>query len=258
MKRFTLTDLVQLPRLDAASAVALVRTLLTLADDKKKLPPGVAQAKKRLGVVHKEVAEALTKRLSVGLIDPQRARLADRGEDLAFSALFDFLTGWSKLPAPSKQSAIAHHLLTALFPAGLRFTLLGFQQEWAECQARLDRIDREGLAAQLKLLGGEPFLDNLRAAHKEYGEALGVTLARTDAAPPTAVVKEPLVRLQDALRKYVLQVIAQVEESDATSAQLAKDLLAPLSEWQSRGAKLTAPAEPAPAPLATEPAPSPS
>ena len=159
---------------------------------------------------------------------------------------------------PSKQSAIAQSLLTALYPTGLRFTLLGFQQEWAECQARLDRIDREGLAAKLKALGGEPFLDNLRAAHKEYGEALGVTQVRAEPAPPTAVVKEPLVRLQEALRKYVLQVIAQVEESDATSAQLAEDLLAPLSEWQSRGAKLTAPAEPAPAPLATEPAPSPS
>ena len=76
MKRFSLTDLVRLPRLDAASAVALVQTLLTLAESHKKLPPGVAQAHKRLASVHKEVAEALTQRLSVGLVDPQRARIA--------------------------------------------------------------------------------------------------------------------------------------------------------------------------------------
>ena len=257
MKRFSLTDLVRLPRLDAASAVALVQTLLTLAESHKKLPPGVAQAHKRLASVHKEVAEALTQRLSVGLVDPQRARLADRGEDLAFSALFDFLTGWSKLPVPSKQSAIAQSLLTALYPTGLRFTLLGFQQEWAECQARLDRIDREGLAAKLKALGGEPFLDNLRAAHKEYGEALGVTQVRAEPAPPTAVVKEPLVRLQEALRKYVLQVIAQVDESDPASAQRAADLLAPVAEWQSRATKPANPEAPATAPLAPEHAASP-
>ncbi len=33
---------------------------------------------------------------------------------------------------------------------------------------------------------------------------------RSESAPPSGVVKEPLLRLQEALRKYVLQVIANV------------------------------------------------
>lgn len=254
MKRFTLIDLVQLPRLDAASAAALVRMLLTLAEDKKKLPASVALAKKRLGAVHKEVADALVARLATGVADPQRTRLADRHEDLAFVALHDFLTGWSKLPAELKQAVTAQGLLQALFPTGLKFTQLSYQQQWAECQARLDRIDREGLAAQVKALGGEPFLDNLRRAHKEYGEALGVTQVRSESAPPSGVVKEPLLRLQEALRKYVLQVIAQVDEDDPVSVQLADELLAPLSEWQSRAAKPATPQDPALA-EPTDPAP---
>lgn len=81
-----------------------------------------------------------------------------------------------------------------------------------------------------------------------------MTQVRSESAP-TGVVKEPLLRLQEALRKYVLQVIAQVEEDDPASVQLADELLAPLSEWQSRAAKPATPQDPALAePTAPDPA----
>jgi len=254
MKRFSLIDLVQLPRMDAATTVALARTLLTLAEDKKKLPAGIAQAKRRLAAVHKDVAEALAQRLMAPTSDPQRAKIADQGEDLAFSALFDFLTGWSKLPADFKQAEIARRLLLVLFPTGLRFLQLTFHQEWAEAQARLDRIEKEGLDAHLKTLGGEPFLLALRAAHKEYGEALGVTQVRSETSKDGASVRESLSKLQGTLRKYVVQVVAQVEEDDAASAELAEELLSPLAEYQAKIAKPQAPESPQPDPtLAVHP-----
>ena len=56
-----------------------------------------------------------------------------------------------------------------------------------------------------------------------------MTQVRSESAPPSGVVKEPLLRLQEALRKYVLQVIAQVDEDDPVSVQLADELLVGLS-----------------------------
>lgn len=243
-RSFTINDLVQLPKLDAASAVTLVHRLLTLAAQRKKLPAAVEKARKRLQKSHHELELALRERLPGPAGDPRRSRLADQAEDLAFSALYDFLSAYSKLPDSLPESALARTLLSVLYPDGLKFTQLTFHQEWAEANARLQRIAADKLHRDLKQLGGEIFLVNLERAHKEYGEALGATSPRTDPAPAAAPVREPLQRLYDALRQYVLQLSAQVDPELPATTELAEELLSPLSEWQSRSARPVVPPPP--------------
>ena len=104
-RSFSIGELVQLPTLDAASAVTLVKRLLTLAGQHKKLPAAVDKARKRLETGHAELAAALSDRLTVTSGDPRRSQAADQAEDLALSALYDFLTAYSKLPESAPESA---------------------------------------------------------------------------------------------------------------------------------------------------------
>jgi hypothetical protein len=80
------------------------------------------------------------------------------------------------------------------------------------------------------------FLKNLAAAHKEYGEALGITSAKA-ATPSGGNVAEPLTEAKEALRKYLLQVSAYADDTDPTTTELTEALLAPLAEWQSPARK---------------------
>jgi hypothetical protein len=126
---------------------------------------------------------------------PQRARSADQAEDQAWSALHDWLVGWSKVPNATANQARAIH--DTLFPAGLKFTRLPYKLEWAEADARLSRITTDKLDTQIEQLGGKPILDQLRAAHQAYGEALGITAETQD---NTVGLREPLKQFTAALR----------------------------------------------------------
>lgn len=257
-RSFTMNDLVQLPRLDAASAVTLVHRLLTLAAQHKKLPAAVEKARKRLQESHGELEAALRERLVAPADDPRRAQLADQAEDLALSALYDFLNAYSKLPQSDPAAALADRLLLILYPDGLKFTQLTYAKQWAETSARLQRIAADALHRDLKQLGGEKFLKNLQAAHKEYGEALGVTSPRAESAPAAAPVRGPLQRLQEALRQYVLQVSALADSERPATVELATELLAPIGESQSRsarGATAQTKAEPTPPSASADNAP---
>ena len=102
-------------------------------------------------------------------------------------------------------------------------------------------------------LGGALVLQQLRDAHREYGEALGITVEGQEVA--TAGVREPLNEFTDALRAYVLAVAAHADPKDEVSIELTNALLAPLYRWQTYIAVSNAP-EPTP-PGPTPPGPTP-
>jgi hypothetical protein len=239
-RSYDIADLIILPRLDAGAADALVTELLSLAKG-KKLESRVESARKALAQRQKELQTALTVRLqALPASDTARAKAADQAEDAAFSATFDWLTGFSKLPDSAEESAAARSLLGALFRDGLKFTQLPYKLEWAEADARLRAIDADpALASAFARLGGEIFLKTLRKAHKEYGAALGITSASAKAAEPPngASVKEPLGAVRAALRTYALRVLAHADGDEAEIAAKTSELLAPLLEWQSHAGK---------------------
>jgi len=235
-RSYDIRELVTLPRLDANGADALVTELLAHAKG-KKLAASVESARKALVETQKELKSAMTARLqTLPAADTARARAADQAEDNAFSATHDWLTGYSKLPDSFAQAAVARRLLGALFRDGLKFTQLPYKLEWAEADARLRAIaDDASLEDAFTTLGGKVFLENLRKAHKEYGEALGLTSPKQP-EQATVLVKEPLAAVRTALRTYVLRVLADDD------GELAETLLAPLVAWESatRGGKAVA------------------
>src|SRR5438309_758661 len=89
-------------------------------------------------------------------------------------------------------------------------------------------------AADGVALATAPFVKNLEQAHKEYGDALGVTSAKAPPPPPTGV-RDKLDAFAGAVRNYTLKVAAHADEPKLQS--VAAELLAPLTTWISRAAK---------------------
>ena len=231
MRTYTMNDVIQLPRLDASGALALGAQLVNAAKAAPKLPKPLSRAYAGVASSLDVLRRANADRLPVPEVeDTKRAPTADRWIDAVLSGMFDWLHGWSKLPN-EPQAEVARSLLTELYPTGLKFIQLNYKLEWAEVEARLVRIDTRGLDAKLRQLGGAAFLTQLRKAHKEYGEALGMAGVLPADAPP-AGVRDAYDSFLLALRNYVLKVTAHVEPNEPETAELAAVLLAPLQVWR--------------------------
>ena len=225
---FDTSDLVQLPRVDARSAVSLGAALIAAAREQGELPDPIARALSALEEAHANLTLDVDRVSSApegGREDLGRSAAADRGVDAAWSALHDWLLGWSKLPGAAPQALVAQAIYGRLFEGGLSFLELTYRLEWAESQRRLARIHDEKLDGGILELGGEPFLRALGAAHDAYGAALGLQ-AETGAAGP--LVRSRLGEFVDGLRTYVLRVSAHADRADASASALARSLLSPI------------------------------
>lgn len=226
MRSYAAQDIIVLPTLNTASAIALGQQLLTTIKAQTALPELIAARATALEKSHAALSQALSKKPQAES-DPQRTRNTDHAEDHAFSALHDWLYAWCKLSSPDADQV--RTLFAVLFPDGLKFTRLPYKQEWAEGEAKLARIASEGYDTEIARLGGKPILDQLLSAHKAYGESLGITVEGQD---PNIGLREPLMAFIRYLRAYVVAVTAHTDPDSPTSGALADSLLAPLHKWQ--------------------------
>jgi hypothetical protein len=239
MRSFTARDLIALPRLTAVEAFVLATELLTAADAQtkalkgKNLPAAIDRSRKRLATAH--AALDVATRPQRGAADTQGKRKADRRIDNAWSATFDWLGGWGKLPEecnPDRADALA--LFELVFPgASLSFTKLPYKVEWGESQVRVNAILDGKHDKTFKRLGGEAFWAHIQQTHQEYGAALGITQVKeTDPAAPD--VRTVFLATLDALRDYANRVAAHADPDVPGSDALSEALLRPLVEWESR------------------------
>jgi hypothetical protein len=249
MRSYSAHDIIALPTLSTAAAVALGQGLLTAAKAQSTLPALIAARRTALQTAQDALHQALSQKPQTPA-DPQRARNADIAEDQAWSALHDWMLGWGKVRGADGDQARAMYAI--LFPTRLKFTKLQYKLEWAEADARLARIASDGFDAAIEKLGGKPILEQLRVAHREYGDALGITAEGQDAG--SSGLREPLRIFTASLRAYVLAVAAHADPADPASITLTEALLAPLHKWQDPASE-PATAEPSAAtPTATQPA----
>ena len=241
MRGYGADDIVTLPRLSTAAAVALGQELITAAKSKIALPRLVESKFALLKDAHAELHHALSQQKQIDL-DPKRAQVADVAEDCAWSAFHDWLVGWSKLGIAEAEEA--RTMYAVLFPTRLKFSQIPYKLEWAEADARLARIAKDGFAGKIEQLGGRRILDHLIRTHRAYGEALGI--AAEGQGTTTCGLHEPLSLFLARLRAYVLTVAAHADDADPESSALAESLLAPLRQWQSRSAAAEEPDEPVP------------
>jgi hypothetical protein len=228
-------DLIQLPRFDAGGAVAVGDQLLAAAAS-RELPRSIVRARDtladELGALR---IAAAARSKAMGGADPSVLAGADAVLDSCWNALFDWLTGFSKLPEAMPQAQEARALLAELYPDGLSFILLPYELEWNQSELRLDLIAEIETGDRLRALGGQPFIDALVDSHRLYGSLLGLSSHANPAEPPVVVssLRPALERFASALRNYALKVTALVEIDEPATAALAKALLEPLLSWKS-------------------------
>jgi hypothetical protein len=249
-RTFSPIDLVTVPRASAASAMALGTATIAAARKQSDLPPVFVVP---LGQLEKEHGKLRTSRQYQrgGRAFDAAATQADQHVDAGWSGLHGFLTSCTKLsstPEGVARGQVAREVLEVVFPDGLRFVNLPYREQWAESETKLDRLGEPAIAERIRTLGAEPFVENVRAAHATYGVALHLTEPEADAAPPVKV-REPLDDFWDALRSYVLQIAAYLDDhkGDHEAQRLGYALLKPLASWKGSGAGRKAPAPEAPA-----------
>jgi hypothetical protein len=228
MRYYGAEDIITLPTLGAAGAVALGQSLITAAKAESSLPALIASRLSALELAHTTLHRALTEQQQF-VANPKRARQADLAEDQAWAAMHNWLLGWTKMPAAAADPA--RRMYAVLFPSRLQFTQLPYKLEWAEADARLARVSSEGFDSAIEQLGGSLILAQLRETHRAYGEALAITAESPAVA--TVGLREPLATFVAALRAYVLAVAAHADPAVHESLALTNSLLSPLLEWQS-------------------------
>jgi hypothetical protein len=231
-------DLIQLPRFDAAGAITLGERLLEVAADAGDLPRPIARAKEALAealTVLRAAAEArLAARLaSAATSDPDVVNEADATLDGCWTALYEWLSGFAKLPDTHAETLEARALLGELYPDGLGFIMLPYELEWGQSDLRLGRIASETLGERIKKLGGTVFIEALQAAHWQYGQLLGLPRLPSSEGGDKPSTREALDAFGSSLRVYALKVTANVEVDEPQTGVLSNKLLAPLLHWQS-------------------------
>jgi hypothetical protein len=238
------------PVLDVPGAIALGIALLTAHKTvSKKLPVPARRAAKvvRAGVL--DLQSRWDGQRAAALASEEDKRPADLREDRAFAAVAMRLEALTLLPETIADSRRATKLYTRLFPGGLVFLKLPYERQWAECEQRLRDIADGDIAEELRELVGAVALDELRAAHKNYGRALGITSAKT-ATPSAPKVAEQLRAVLQSVADYALQLVAAAK-ADPELGSIVVGCLRPLDalrEAEARrgaGASSSAPATPA-------------
>lgn len=113
----------------------------------------------------------------------------------------------------------------ALFSKGLAFLNKRYPEQWAETEQRLQSVDKNALGPTInEAVGGPEYLDELLAAHAEYGRALNITSPKGVEA--TVNLTDALRVLRAAILGYTLQVVAWSQSGDDAAAACAGALLA--------------------------------
>lgn len=231
MANYTPADVIQLPRLTAAGAMALGEQLLTAAKPHHSiLPSAIAKVLGMLQRDHGALKGALRDHVSPPADDKFAAIAADRDIDACWSGLYDFLGAHAKLPGVP-EAAEAETIRATIFDDGLKFTQIVYKLEWAESEAKIERIKAQKLDDRIGKLGGQLFLDTLLKAHDTYGKVLGLTAVAPGPAALPPSVRDAMDTFAATLRKYVAKVIGAVDEDEPETQALADALLAPLAAW---------------------------
>jgi len=229
------TDLVVLPRMDAATALSLASALEAAAKEQTKagvtLSESIVDARAEMA----DDRDALKEALGSAPEPTPEVRRADRREDAAIGALVGVLGAWARLAGEIEEGDIAKELGDRLFAEGSAFVNDKVEKEWAIVEAKLQAIDAEGLAAKFDKLGAGPLLAHLRGVHEQYGEAIGTTKPVVKAeSPQVGLNREALL---NSIRQYVVAVRGSVRKKKPESAEVAEKLLEPLTDWEAEPKK---------------------
>jgi hypothetical protein len=226
------------PTMNAASGISLAQALLA------SVPKDGSPLTQRRARVLRTALVTLQTAWASRAPRKTDARPADRATDTTWSALHGRLDAYASLdPEQVPRAKRAAELVELVYPDGLSFLQLPFNEQHAECDRRLRQIDDEGLDRDIDAIAGKEFLVEVRRTHVLYGEALGITKSEKAPAEETTIA-EHLRTLSQAMNAYTLAVLTLIEDDDPSSVTMVRNALLPLDEYRAKRARnSTAPAD---------------
>lgn len=240
MREFETSNMVVLPRVRGHELLALARMLVAIAQQVAGLPEHVREALADMTGLIAPLAAALAP-VAVKRSD---VREADRAEDKIVGAILDFLSAWAALPQDLfPQAQGAQECLDVLLEGkGREFLTFKPVVEHSEVERRFETLKARKLDKVIRDLGGAAFLKHFDKVHAAYGVATGATVVVQEGE--SAAVRERATELNDAMKTYVLRVVATVSARRPETRDRADMLLRPLREWESSRAANDASDEP--------------
>jgi hypothetical protein len=209
-------------------ADAMVRAVSAAA------PPAVKKAATALGQSSARLSAAGSDRQAQELVINDNAVGADLNLDHAWAALHGRATAATLLFAEQfSQARRAQELLARLFPEGLSFLQLPYDQQLNASSTLLRRIADEKLAKEIDEVCGPEYLANVRACHEQYQ----VQLSKAELAPQRTNLRELLREVNAGIEALVVQVLAWADPSDPPSVAGAKAILKPLDDFRAANAR---------------------
>ncbi len=244
-KTWDTQSVIELPgQLSAADLLTIGKQLITVArGEGKSLPRRIVKAVDRIEAAHYSLGTARLEPVPAPSTRPAYVASLEVGR--RWSALHDFLGGFVKL-GDDKRSPVAARLLDALLPSGLSWSRRKNKRMWGESESHAARLGQKQNAADLEALGAMPFVAAIEEAHRALGVELGVTARRAE-PPAPAPVLDQAGELRGAMKSYIIQVVAHVDD-DSAAAEPGARLLRPFEQWEDAPEKKAAPSEPPPAP----------
>ncbi len=261
MKRqFTINDVVMLPRMKARELLAIARALVLNAHNLGNLERPVTEALHDVDAQHKALSEEMNGGEKKA---PAQLKQADIAECNAVSALVDFASTWARLPEATYPAQVATGRDCAdVFREDGKLEFLKCKPivKHSEVQRRIESLHARGLDEKIRELGGGPFLDHLARTHETYGAA--VMNATGDSEEETPAIRERATELAEAVKSYVIRVVATVDRKRPETQTRANTLLAALRAWESSSNTGATSEEeepqPAPSPDVTQRSPAPA
>ncbi len=222
-------------RVSTASAVVLVRRLINAAPKDLKAPEKKKLKRVRAdGVKVQEIANARER------ARPENLTPEDRHFDGYWGIFRDQVTTWLRVEG-EPEYALAERFTSLLFPKGITFVTLSYEEEWFESAKRLKIIDDEGLEDDLGQLIQPRVLPKLRVAHNALGEGLGV--GDTYVQPPDGqALLGALRQLSTDVAEYARILSGTVDTEDPKSTARFLSAMAPID--QHRATYAPGPSEP--------------
>ena len=242
----------RIPNLDVPSLIALTRQVLIGLPARP--PLALKQSASELTAVLTETELLAGEHLRAQ--ETSANRVIDQAADVSWGSLYRWLSAYAELPHDRYPKAVqAESLMRALFPSGLGFLNLEYGAQWTEAEQRLRRIVRDKLRPVLLGLGGGDFLTEIERCHKDYGEMVGVTKAKTPKSklPDLRAQRQ---KLQQALTAHAIQLVAMVLSGGSVAYKAALPSFAAIDAYREKTTPSSGDKKSAdPAPLAPSPAP---
>lgn len=176
----------------------------------------------------------------------------DRRLDGGWASLHGQLVATTRMIGTSEAERAAG-LLAKLFPAGLAFLSMKYEPEWVHSRLLLQRIDEEGLRAELVELSSETCLDYIESAHAALGQALGLGEGEDEAHDQASedelpALGEQLRELADAIASYGRVLAGRIKTRQPETLARFLSAVAPLDAHRAKaraelGSRATNPGE---------------